>query len=68
MTELEIKYEQLKDAVRKMMAAQQDARKNKTVQQKWAIANKYEADVKALIDPKPTKQTVSQATIDWLAQ
>lgn len=73
MTDLELKYEQLKqadeqlkEAVTKMLAAQADARKNKTVQQKWVIANNWEKKVQELINPKP--KTTTQATFDWLAQ
>lgn len=66
--DIQQQYEDLVIAVKKMLAAQAEARKNKTSKQKWIIANSYEKEVKEILDPKPKVQITNQATIDWLGQ
>lgn len=63
--ELEIKYMQLKDKVKKMLSAQKEFYKSKGDKQKLIIAKRIEKEVTELIDPEIKPQ---QSLFDWLAQ
>lgn len=66
MTDFEIKYNHLANAVKVMLAAQADARNNKSNQQKWIIAKKREQEVRDIMDPPP--KISKQSQFEFLAR
>jgi hypothetical protein len=62
--ELKLKYNNLADKVRKMLAAQKAYFKSNKDFQLLKVSKSLEAEVNDIVNPKPT----TQGTLDWLGQ
>mgnify|MGYP001570443236 CR=1 FL=1 len=60
--DFELKYQTLSTLIQKLLAAQEDAKNNRTVQSKQIAVKRIENEILAEINNKPT---ASQSTMEW---
>jgi hypothetical protein len=63
MSDSQFEYERLCYAVKKMIAAQEDAENNRNIQTKKLLASKLKREVIELLNPE--KRLVTQSVINW---